>query len=248
MKKSAPIRPSQPLRHRKHSGQFLLSKTDAQPPNVAIADGPLTAAAEVLSAFPHLLTGSSFLTHALEQLEKVEEFSAFVIQMDTLPADDNPAPRSEYVRMQLQIAKIIDAFCQNANGVWGQVNHVLFGGFFASLKLPDCLDAAHKLRDEIRRKIGAPVSIGIATYPLLDYGRERIIENAHKALRHATFFGPGTCTVFDAVSLNISGDEKYQSGDIEGAVQEFEMGLRLDPSNVNLHNSLGGLFWCIKKV
>jgi tetratricopeptide (TPR) repeat protein len=247
LKKPVPKRPSQPARHRKNSGAFLLSETDAQPRTAVVADGPLTAAAEVLAAFPHLLTGSSFLTHALEQLETEAEFSALVIQMDTLPAGNNSTSRSDYVHLQLQIAKIIDAFCQNAKGVWGQVNQVLFGCFFASCKPPEGLHAANKLREEIRHKTGAPVSIGIATYPQLDYAKGRIIENAHKALRHATFFGPGTCTVFDAVSLNISGDEKYQSGDIEGAVQEFEMGLRLDPSNVNLHNSLGVCFGVLKQ-
>jgi len=41
------------------------------------------------------------------------------------------------------------------------------------------------------------------------------------------------------VSLNISGDNLYQGGDIDGAINEFKTAIILDPSNVNIHNSLG---------
>jgi hypothetical protein len=47
---------------------------------------------------------------------------------------------------------------------------------------------------------------------------QQIVTNAEKALDHAGFFGPGTITGFDAVSLNISGDRRYQAGDIAGAI------------------------------
>jgi len=63
--------------------------------------------------------------------------------------------------------------------------------------------------------------------------------NACKALQHTLFFGPGTLTGFDGVSLNISGDVCYNEGDMTGAVREYRLGLELDPQNVNLLNSLG---------
>ena len=44
---------------------------------------------------------------------------------------------------------------------------------------------------------------------------------------------------FDSVSLNISGDNHYARGDVPGAIEEFKKALLLDPSNVNVHNSLG---------
>jgi tetratricopeptide (TPR) repeat protein len=81
--------------------------------------------------------------------------------------------------------------------------------------------------------------IGVATYPTAEYTRTQILENSEKALNHGEFFGPGSVTLFDAVSLNISGDRHYQNGDIPGAIAEFQKGLVLDPSDVNLHNSLG---------
>jgi tetratricopeptide (TPR) repeat protein len=84
-----------------------------------------------------------------------------------------------------------------------------------------------------------PLTIGVAAYPTIDYARTQIVSNAEKALEHAGFFGPGTITGFDAVSLNISGDRHYQTGDIAGAMDEYKQGLLLDPADVNLHNSLG---------
>ena len=44
---------------------------------------------------------------------------------------------------------------------------------------------------------------------------------------------------FDGVSLNISGDKLYEEGDLQGAIDEFKRALLIDPSNVNVHNSLG---------
>jgi len=83
------------------------------------------------------------------------------------------------------------------------------------------------------------VTIGIAGYPTIDFPKNRILDNARKALDHAAFFGPGSVVCFDAVSLNISGDQYYQEDDIEGAVEEFQKALELDPVDVNVHNSLG---------
>jgi len=60
-----------------------------------------------------------------------------------------------------------------------------------------------------------------------------------EALGHTGFFGPNTQTLFDATSLNISGDRFYESGRLEEAVEEFQRALTLDPDNVNVHNSLG---------
>ncbi|OQX09065.1 MAG: hypothetical protein BWK76_22780 [Desulfobulbaceae bacterium A2] len=70
-------------------------------------------------------------------------------------------------------------------------------------------------------------------------GRAKLPAQCHKALRHAGFFGPGTVTLYDAVSCNICGDWYYDQGDLWGAVREYRQGLRLAPDDVNLLNSLG---------
>jgi tetratricopeptide (TPR) repeat protein len=66
-----------------------------------------------------------------------------------------------------------------------------------------------------------------------------MLTNALKALDHAAFFGPGSTAIFDAVSLNISGDRLFDKGDIKGSISEFQLALKLNPSNINVHNSLG---------
>ncbi len=82
-------------------------------------------------------------------------------------------------------------------------------------------------------------SAGIALYPVGGYGKSAMPTNAAKALRHASFFGDNARAVFDAVSLNISGDVYYNDGDLARSVREYRQGLRLDPESVNLLNSLG---------
>lgn len=83
------------------------------------------------------------------------------------------------------------------------------------------------------------VTIGIAVYPSINFTRSQTVANAEKALDHAGFLEAGSIAGFDAVSLNISGDRLYQAGDITGAIAEFKRGLLLDPTDANLHNSLG---------
>ena len=60
-----------------------------------------------------------------------------------------------------------------------------------------------------------------------------------EALDHGAFFGPASTVVFDAVSLNISGDHFYQTGKVSEAMAEYRAALRLDADDVNVYNSLG---------
>jgi tetratricopeptide (TPR) repeat protein len=86
---------------------------------------------------------------------------------------------------------------------------------------------------------GESFSAGIAAFPCGTFQRSATGLNARKALHHGSFFAPGSATVFDAVSLNISGDFYYNDGDLSRAVKEYLLGLELDERNVNLLNSLG---------
>ncbi|MGI9535475.1 MAG: tetratricopeptide repeat protein, partial [Desulfocapsaceae bacterium] len=83
------------------------------------------------------------------------------------------------------------------------------------------------------------LSAGISSYPFRDYKRPEIARNCMKALLHGTFFGPGSCVVFDALSLNVSGDAYFGESDLSGAVKEYRKGLEIAPHDVNLLNSLG---------
>ncbi len=83
------------------------------------------------------------------------------------------------------------------------------------------------------------VSIGVAAWPCLDFAKNAIPGNCLKALLHGSFLGPGSVVFFDHLSLNISGDFFFEEGDYRTAIREYRRGLRLQPGDVNLSNSLG---------
>ena len=86
---------------------------------------------------------------------------------------------------------------------------------------------------------GSPFSMGVAAFPFHDFKKSTLPLNCRKALQHAAFFGPDSLAVFDAVSLNISGDVYYNEGDLVKALAEYRQGLLLEPGNVNILNSMG---------
>ncbi len=80
---------------------------------------------------------------------------------------------------------------------------------------------------------------GISTYPYSDFTPLETIKNVQKALLHAEFLGPGEAVLFDALSLNVSGDIYFSEGDLPKAVAEYKRGLTCDENDINLLNSLG---------
>jgi len=133
----------------------------------------------------------------------------------------------------------IATLCRTHKGTWARIDPDRFACVFPHRTAADGHVLAQHLLNAFPDAESPPLTIGVAAYPTIDYARTQIVSNAEKALEHAGFFGPGTITGFDAVSLNISGDRHYQAGDIAGAMDEYKQGLLLDPADVNLHNSLG---------
>jgi tetratricopeptide (TPR) repeat protein len=133
----------------------------------------------------------------------------------------------------------IATLCRTSKGTWARIDPDRFACVFPHRTATDGHVLAQHLLNAFPDAESPPLTIGVAAYPTIDYARTQIVSNAEKALEHAGFFGPGTITGFDAVSLNISGDRHYQTGDIAGAMDEYKQGLLLDPADVNLHNSLG---------
>jgi tetratricopeptide (TPR) repeat protein len=113
--------------------------------------------------------------------------------------------------------------------------------FLDSMDSRQALDWIQRRLNDIKTKAGKDIhlSAGIGSYPFADFSKSEIPHNCRKALLHAAFFGPGSVAVFDAVSLNISGDIFYGDGDLESAVREYKRGLVCDANNINLLNSLG---------
>jgi tetratricopeptide (TPR) repeat protein len=140
----------------------------------------------------------------------------------------------------------IATLCRKHRGAWARIARDRFACVFAHLGPADGQVIARHLVQEFSHAEYPPITIGVAAYPTLNTTRSQTVDNAEKALDHAGFIGPAAIAAFDAVSLNISGDRHYQAGDIAGAIAEFKDGLRLDPADMNLHNSLGVCYGIVK--
>ena len=224
---------------RKSTRHFLYSKADAEDQEKKRSHAPAHIQETIKSVYPGLLIDHSFLEHATEQLSSAKTFACMVFQID----DDRGAPSDQKLSKSKAVhktaAKLLDEFCRKHKGTWGIVSSGLFGAFFEEQNGPDCLKLTRKLQKNLKNQTGATTSAGIAEFPNLDYKPKDMLSSALKALDHATFFGPDSMVIFDAVSLNISSDKLFDKGDLNGSIQEFQKALKLDPSNINVHNSLG---------
>ncbi len=102
---------------------------------------------------------------------------------------------------------------------------------------------------ELKKKIpiGKRFLVGIGAYPFADFSKSEVLCNCRKAVLHASFYGSGGVAVFDAISLNISGDVYYQEGDLANAIREYKKGLICEENNINLLNSLGVAYAMMEK-
>ena len=87
--------------------------------------------------------------------------------------------------------------------------------------------------------IGEALNVGVSYYPGGDFSKDQAIENSLKALVHASLVSHHGFVVVDSVTFNVSGDNFFNQGKLELAKNEYEKGIRLDPRNLNLLNSLG---------
>ncbi len=160
-----------------------------------------------------------------DRLRGVDTFSVAALRIDRQNQVDFAGILAPLLSPGQELVEVTDADC-----------FLLLPG----LTGPEALIAVEKLQAGYSEaRPGEIFSAGIATYPCGPCPRSATGLNARKALHHGNFFGPGCATLFDAVSLNISGDVFYNDGDLSRAVQEYLLGLELDERNVNLLNSLG---------
>jgi tetratricopeptide (TPR) repeat protein len=227
------------LQNRASAPNFLYSKTDTGR-ITGIGEREVVGVNEVLqSEFPDMLTGMDFIDHVGQCLESVEKFTTLAIEVDQARQEEDrysiPGTPDEHV----EVAGILETICRENNGFWGTLEAGLFGGILPDTNGSEGLKIARDFQNRLAEKAEQTVTIGIASFPIITFKKSDMINNARKALEHAAFFGPGSAVAFDGVSLNISGDKLYENGDLMEAVEEFKRALLVDPSNVNVHNSLG---------
>ncbi|MDH3355884.1 MAG: tetratricopeptide repeat protein [Desulfobacteraceae bacterium] len=225
--------------NRSSSKEFLLYKTDAKPQKDTAKALSSIETNRILKALPEILVGKTFVENALARFETSEKFESMVIKIDTLNHEGSETAGNDKIDIWLDVANVIDSICRRENGMWGRLDQGMLGCFFSPTNQTSSLEFAKKIKKILSESTDETISIGIASYPTLTFTRDQIIDNAAKALDHAAFFGPDSIVSFDAVSLNISGDTLYQNGNIDGAIAEFKTAISLDPSDVNIRNSLG---------
>lgn len=218
---------------------FLFSRSEQERKVRSDEEQTTDVPAEIAGVRPEVLTGDAFVKYAMQQIKGVSCVSAMIVKMDDSGGDKKEAPESAEPANPQDVIKIIDAICRTENGLWGQLDTGRFGCFFPGKGRAESMDLSRSIQDSILGANNGTVSIGVAAFPLIDYEPQDLIINAEKALAHAAFFGPGSAVLFDDISLNISGDEFYQDGNVAGAVKEFQTAIRLNPDNANVHNSLG---------
>lgn len=219
--------------------EFLLGRMEKQDP-IGCAPGKRSdLTAGYLSDAPQKSEDRAFLDRVRERTEAVKRFSLLVVKQDPLGQAEAPREPEGTVLDDGNFSRIVEDVCGREKGIWGGIDGDLLGCCLLDYDIEASLALSKEIQQKAMQLNNGTVSIGAAVYPMLDYERVQIVENACKALVHASFFGPGSVVAFDAVSLNISGDTLYQAGDVAGAAKEFERGLKLDPREENLYNSLG---------
>jgi tetratricopeptide (TPR) repeat protein len=191
-------------------------------------------------SFGHpMIQDQPFVQLVRDETAAVQRFGLLVVKPDP-PMSEKSSQHPESVMCHAkEIAGIVQEICDREGGIWGAVDGELLGCCLLGSDIKASLAISQEIQQQVSGLKNGSVSVGAAAFPMLAYDRGQIVENALKALVHASFFGPGSVVAFDAVTLNISGDTLYQAGDIEAAAKEFERGLRIDPREENLHNSLG---------
>ncbi|MCP4745918.1 MAG: tetratricopeptide repeat protein [Desulfobacteraceae bacterium] len=166
-------------------------------------------------------------------VNRCSSFSFMAIVLDP-PAD--PESASPLLN---DLKFLLDHIQNHGKGIWFLWKGPLYGCILKNLDIQKALLIARVMQEKISKNRIETISIGICQYPFFSFTASQSLINACKALDHAAFFGSSSTAIFDSLSLNISGDQFYQTGDMQNAIAEYKAALMLDQNNSNIHNSLG---------
>jgi len=105
-----------------------------------------------------------------------------------------------------------------------------------------------RLFQDILRHVGSALYAGFARASEAGVSKKFLHFHALYSLIHAQLLGPGNMAVFDHVTRNVQGDLLVSWGDIRGACSAYKKGLKLNPSEPNLLNSLGVVLADLKRT
>ncbi|MEW5722557.1 MAG: tetratricopeptide repeat protein [Thermodesulfobacteriota bacterium] len=193
---------------------------------------------ESLDQLLGILDHRGFMGRCSRLIEREEKFALLLIQVDGY---DRHRTTMGHLESDRQIEAMFGLLCQDLPeaALPGRFSADSLAVFCPGLTADEAGELARTWRDRIKARHRLTASFGVAVFPCGPFSRQETPVNAQKALEHATFLGPASVAVFDSVSLNISGDKLFEAGDIEGALEEYNKGLELNPADLNLLNSLG---------
>ena len=111
--------------------------------------------------------------------------------------------------------------------------------FFPNPDTQTALARGQELASGFGEATGIDLRIGMAAYPLFNYAKSEMLDNARKALEHALMLSAPGAVLFDSISLTISADRMFTKGDFYAALEEYQRALVMDPDNLLARNSLG---------
>ncbi len=212
------------------AGRFILCKTDCIRFAQDKEKQKITCYNALQETFINILLGDELIKYFLSRFNS-EKFCAIAIKVDY---DDNKDNDYQCV----EIAKIIDKISREKNGLWGLIDPAVFGIIFEDKKTDNLENVLKLIKRTLEKNGNKKIFAGAAFFPALNYKKKNIIKNALKALDHATL-SEQKIALFNSVTLNISGDKYYEQNNIKKAKKEFEAALKLNPSDINILNSLG---------
>lgn len=191
------------------------------------------------SAFPEMPSGEALEDTFKALAESHPRFAVILVAVDDFEKKLKDLGEVLFSPRLIRLAQVLADTGRTHGTSWGRLGGHRFAAFCPDMGEAEALALAEAVQVGYLDMTKETVSVGLAVFPFPPFAPAAILDNARKALAHAAFFGPGTVTPFDAVSLNISADKLYQDGDVDGAIEEFEVAATVDPRNVNVYNSLG---------
>ncbi len=215
----------------------IVSRSD---PFVRVKPGDLISAVEGPGEAPAEPSGRGLEAFRAALEGEARGWEVFCVLMARLEGGELIRTRHGVARLERLLADMTAALLSfgGAGTVVGREGAELLLAGFPGKGAAEAL-VAHGLLAELAAQLSARVTAGCAGYPAWGFERAEVVDNARKALDHARLLGQGQTACFNAVSLNVSGDALYASGDLEGAAREYLRALDIDCEDTNVLNSLG---------
>lgn len=164
-------------------------------------------------------------------------FCMALMRLETPHADRTPMDQlREEQFFQVVASRAADLFGAKAQGGRFSLNCIVY--YIPEVSQEDCHAGVRELLDD-ERLADLRLTVGIAAYPFLDFPRSEILENARKALDHASMLQEERLACLDSISLTISADRLFTQGEIYDAMNEYKKALSADEHNFLARNSLG---------